>query len=100
MKADRKVQLGLTDDTNGEERRGERCRLTLKRPHIRRDIQRCKKSWRIVDVLKRTVRCPLTIARWEISPCKSFGLQRARGNRRARKRLSDKNTQLCHSGDT
>ncbi|KRY07339.1 hypothetical protein T12_5189 [Trichinella patagoniensis] len=32
-----------------------RCRLTLKRPHIRRDIQRYKEARRIVDDLKRTV---------------------------------------------
>ncbi|XP_003369367.1 conserved hypothetical protein [Trichinella spiralis] len=70
-----------------------RCRLTLKRPHIRRDIQRCKESRRIVDDLKRTVRCPLTFARWGIPPWKSCGLLRARGNHRARKRHPDKNTQ-------
>ncbi|KRY02429.1 hypothetical protein T03_4594, partial [Trichinella britovi] len=50
-----KGQLGSTDDTNGEEGQSSRCRLMLKRPLIRRDIQRCKESRRIVDDLKRTV---------------------------------------------
>ncbi|KRZ81514.1 hypothetical protein T08_13759 [Trichinella sp. T8] len=70
-----------------------RCRLILKRPLIRRDIQRCKESRRIVDDLKGTVMCSLTFTRWGISPWKSCGLLRALGNHRARKRQPDKNTQ-------
>ncbi|KRY45456.1 hypothetical protein T03_15161 [Trichinella britovi] len=70
-----------------------RCTLMLKRPHIRRDIQRRKELRCNVDDLKGTVRWPLTFARWAISPWKSCALLRARGNRRAKKRQPDKNTQ-------
>ncbi|KRY06573.1 hypothetical protein T12_4036 [Trichinella patagoniensis] len=73
------------------------CRLMLKRPHLRRDIQRCKESRCNVDDLKRTVRCPLPFTRWGISPWKGCGLLRARGNHRARKRQPDKNTQETRS---
>ncbi|KRY07944.1 hypothetical protein T12_3172 [Trichinella patagoniensis] len=84
MKAESKGQLGSTDDTNGEERGGERWAVVTPQAYAETTSH----------TQRHTVLCPLTFTRWEISPWKSCGLLRARGNRSARKRLPDKNTAL------
>ncbi|KRZ82333.1 hypothetical protein T08_10496 [Trichinella sp. T8] len=61
-------QLGSTDDTNGEERRVERWTVVTLQAYAETNSH----------TLRHTALCPLTFARWGISPWKSCGLLRAR----------------------
>ncbi|KRY24617.1 hypothetical protein T03_12582 [Trichinella britovi] len=80
MKADMKGQLGSTDDTNGEERRGERWAVVTLHAYA--------------ETTSHTLR---HTALWGISPWKSCGLLRKRGNCRAKKHQPDKNIQETRS---